>query len=279
MLRPIVGFVFSLAMCLPISLLPQPVSAQGAPPIYLDNIRRQQGDAIRACVDDAAVGAPFDRAVAQAIGDALLLEVRFDRAPGGFPVNGGGYFEELQIRMNKFCDVVMGMSLQAGNPYPDWVTATRAYVTEPFVLAVIDPVYDSLKDIPYDRLIGTALGSSGEWAFISTMQQRRESERWRRLPYADPELMLQRLQDGRLAGMVLWQPSLARLLRDRSDSPPIRVIAPAPVPVASVRVGGLVSSRDSFLRSQIDAAIEELVANGTIAALMTDFGYTGQPGG
>lgn len=253
--------------------------AQDAPGIFLDNIRRQQGNELRFCVDDAAVGAPFDRAVAQAIGDALLISVVFDRSPGGFPISGGGYFEELQIRLNKNCDVVMGMSLQSGNPYPEWVTPTRPYATVPFVMAVIDPDYRGLSDIPRDRMIGTALGSAGEWAFIGTMQQRQKDARWKRLPYADRGLMLRRLRDGSLAGMLLWQPTLGKLLANDPEADTVRVIPSDPVPQTYVRVGALLSSRDTYLRSQIDAAIGELIDDGTIAGLMAEMGYEGQPGG
>lgn len=253
--------------------------SQNAPAIYLDNTRRLQGDEIRVCVDDSAVGAPFDRAVAKEIGQALFLDVIFDKSPGGFPINGGGFLEELQIRMNKNCDLVMGMSLQTADLYPDWVQPTRAYATVPYVLAALASTYQSLADIPKDRFIGTSLGSSGEWAFISEMSQRPEAERWKRLPYADKALMLERLRDGRLAGILLWQPMLQRLLADDPNAAEIVTIDPAPIKQATVRVGGLVSSRDTFLRSQIDSAIDALIADGTLAAIMDEFGLQGTPGG
>ncbi|WP_417247881.1 substrate-binding periplasmic protein [Celeribacter sp.] len=269
--RPILALIFALN-CVA-------AYGQNAPQIYLDNTRRIQGDEIRVCVDDTAVGAPFDRAVAEAIGQALFLNVVFDKSPSGFPINGGGFLEELQIRMNKNCDLVMGMSLQTGNLYPDWVSPTRVYATVPYVLAALDPSYESLSDIPNDHFVGTSLGSSGEWAFITAMSQRAEGQRWKRLPYADKALMLERLRDGRLSAILLWQPMLQKLLSGDPDAADIRVISPEPIEVATVRVGGLVSSRDDFLRSQIDSAIDALIQDGTISMIMDDLGFEGTPGG
>lgn len=271
--------IFRALLALVFALNCVPARGQDAPQMYLDNTRKIQGDKIRVCVDDAAVGAPFDRAVAEEIGKALFLDVTFDQSPGGFPISGGGFLEELQIRMNKNCDLVMGMSLQTGNLYPDWVSPTRVYATVPYVLAVLDPRYETLADIPKEHFIGTALGSSGEWAFITAMGQRPEGQRWKRLPYADKSLMLRRLRDGQLSGMLLWQPMLQQLLAEEPGGGDVKIIAPDPIQVATVRVGGLVSSRDSFLRNQIDSAIDALIQDETIAALMDEFGFAGMPGG
>jgi polar amino acid transport system substrate-binding protein len=51
-----------------------------------------------------------------------------------------------------------------------------------------------------------------------------------------------------------------------------------PLPAINVSVGDLVSSRDSYLRTQLDNAIGSLIADGTIAKLMQEHGYSGTPG-
>lgn len=248
------------------------------PPELLSTTRREQGDSIRICVDRHAPGGAFDREVALALGEALLLEVVFHPAPTGFPLNGSGYLEELQIVMSRNCDMLMGISVQANSPFPDWVTVTRPYASVPFVLAVTDPGFARLGDIPKDRLIGTALGSKGEQVFLTWQQQQPEADRWGRLPYANSQLMLQRLRDGRLAGMILWQPALLGLLANDPGAD-LRAIGFDPVPMTDVRVGALVSNRDTFLRSQVDEAFAALIEDGTIAAIMERMGIAGQPGG
>ena len=252
--------------------------AGGLPQELQKNTRRLQGDQITFCLDERSVGAPFDHRVGVAIASALLLNAKFTRAPGGFGLDAQGYLDELQIVMANECDVLLGVSLQPNFPYPEWASPTRAYAQVPFVLAVTDPSYNSLADIPKTRKLGTALGSIGEYAFITYNQQLPEAERWKRLPYADPKLMVQRLKDGTLGGIILWGPSLSRAVGGDPASAGLRVIDTSPVAQSFVLVGALVSSRDAFLRSQVDDAIGSLIADGTMQSLLDEFGYNGKPG-
>jgi hypothetical protein len=261
--------------------LPMVAMAQTGPvpPQLLDKSRSLQGNMIRACVDDASAGGQLDRAIAQAIGDALFLEVKFVPALRGFPINGEGYLAEMQVHLNNDCDLLMGIAVQPNSPFPDWALVTRPYARIPFVLATTEPDFERLADIPKDRFIGTAVASLGELVFITTMTQRPEDQRWRRLPYADFKLMLQRMREGRLAAMLLWQPALAQLLADDPEAETVRLIATDPVPLAEVRVGALINVRNDYLRSQVDAAIAELVEDGTIDQILEDLGLEGTAGG
>jgi polar amino acid transport system substrate-binding protein len=90
--------------------------------------------------------------------------------------------------------------------------------------------------------------------------------------------MATRVLDGTIAGKILWQPTLSQLLKERTDAAALHIIPATPLPEADVRVGALVSSRDTFLRDQVDQAIDALVADGTIANLMTEHGYLGHAG-
>jgi len=212
-------------------------------------------------------------------GYSPLDQVELLPAPSGFPLNGGGFLQEVQLAMSTTCDMLSGITVQADPPYAGFASITRPYATIPFVLAVTDPSYASLASIPHDKRLGTAIGSRGEQALLIYQTQLPEAQRWRRLPYADPELMLRRLKDGTLAGIILWQPTLHKLLGDDPAASGVHTIPLDPVPDASVMVGALVSNRDTFLRSQVDQAIDSLVADGTIARLMEEFGFEGTPGG
>jgi ABC-type amino acid transport substrate-binding protein len=253
--------------------------AQGGVPSELfNNTRRQAGDTIKACFDRTSLGRPFDQAVAEAIGDALFLDVTTIEGFGGFPVNGDGFLDELALAMNNTCDIFMGVSVTSGNQISDAFSVTRPYATIPFVVAVANPDWQSLADIPKDQRLGTALASLGELNYINWQQQQPEAARWRRLPYADPNLMATRVLDGTLAGMILWQPVLARLKGERADASILHVVDSNPVPPTEVRVGALVSSRNNFLRSQVDQAIDALTADGTIDRLMAENGFEGRAG-
>lgn len=249
-----------------------PVNGQMLPRQLIDMSRPAQGDRIRACVDDTSPGGPLDRAVAQAIADALFLDVEYVRALTGFPINAEGYLAEMEIHLHNDCDLFMGIAVQPSSPFPEWAAMTRPYAEVPFVLVTANPDYDSLTDIPLGSMIGTALASLGERVFITTMLQRPESERWKRLPYADFDLMTTRLLDGSLQGMVLWEPAWTRILASNSEARDLRVIALDPVPTPVVQVGALISSHDTFLRTEVDAAIEALTRDGTFDAILNELG-------
>jgi len=250
------------------------VEAQVLPPQLLSPERPLQGNSIRACVDDYSAGGKLDRAVVQAIADALFLDVVFVEALRGFPLDGDGYLAELQVQLNNDCDLFMGIVVQPNMPFPDWATVTRPYAEIPFVL-VTDKDYQSLADIPYGSTIGTALASLGERVFATSVAQRPEDQRWKRLPYADFELMTTRMREGKLAAMLLWQPSLQQLAETDPSVEQLRIIATDPVPTASVPIGALVSTRNTFLRTQVDQAISELSADGTLDAILSELGIMG----
>ncbi len=270
----------TLAACLVGLAMTSTAIAQssGVPDEFLKNTRRQQGDKLTFCNDANSRLRDFDRDVAQALGDALFLKVDFQEGFRGFPLSGDGFLQELEIAMSNTCDVMMGISVQEESPFPEWAAITRPYVSMPYVLAVVEPEWTALSDIPHDRFIGTAMQSIGELVYITWSQQQPEAARWKRLPYADTDLMLKRVNDGRLAAMLLWQPTYAALKRANPDAKQLRLIDMKPVPATVTKVGALVSSRDSFLRSQIDQAIDSLVDDGTIAEIMKKYGYEGAPG-
>jgi polar amino acid transport system substrate-binding protein len=143
---------------------------------------------------------------------------------------------------------------------------------------VANTEWQRLGDIPKSVRLGTALASLGERNFIVYNEQQPKEQRWVRLPYADPNLMATRVLDGTIGGMVLWQPVLARLIAERPEAAQLRVIANDPMGDSVVQVGALVSSRNGFLRSQVDETIDALVADGTIDALLKQFGYSGRAG-
>jgi len=249
------------------------------PPELLNNTRRLQGEEITVCFDSSGQSRLFDRDVAQAIGDALFLKVNFEEGFGQYPIDGGGFMGAMLLALTNTCDMFMGISVQSNTQFPDWASVSRPYATIPFVVAATNPDWQKLGDIPKDRKLGTALQSLGEMVFITWQQQQPEAQRWVRLPYADPSLMARRVEDGTLGAMLLWQPTLAGLQRNAPEAiANMHIIASDPVPQASVRIGALLSSRDSFLKNQVDQAIDALVADGTIAALLEKHGYVGNAG-
>lgn len=267
------GLVIASAMAIPVL-----AQSSGVPEELLKNTRRQQGDGLTFCNDVNSRMRDFDRDVAQAIGDALFLKVNFEEGFGGFPLSGDGFLQELQVAMTNSCDVMMGLSVQEESAFPEWAAMSRPYASFPYVLAVVEPDWQSLSDIPYNRLLGTAMQSIGELVYITWSQQQPENKRWLRLPYANMDLMVKRVSDGSLGGILLWQPVYAQLLANNPEAKKLRLIDMKPLPETYTKVGALVSARDSFLRTELDQAIDALLADGTIAKIMEKHGFKGVPG-
>ncbi|GAA4532395.1 hypothetical protein GCM10023174_25180 [Chelativorans composti] len=249
------------------------------PPEEIDNRVRLAGDTLHVCFDLASVGRAFDQDVAQAIADALFLKMEVLEGFGGFPLSGGGFMTELTIAMTESCDLLMGVSVSPYSATSQAFSISRPYATVPFVLVVANKDWQKLGDIPKTERLGTAIASIGEMNYITWARQQPKEERWVRLPYADYDLMTTRLLDGTIAGMILWQPAFAKVQREREDAKDLRIIANDPIPPAATRVGAAVASKNSFLRSQIDQAIEALVADGTIDKLIEKHGYIGAHAG
>lgn len=271
--RGLSGFALLFVLTIPVF-----AQTSGIPEELLKNTRRQRGDKLTFCNDINSRLRDFDREIAQAIGDVLLLKIDFKEGFGGFPLSGDGFLQELQIAMTNDCDVMMGLSIQEESAFPDWAAMTRPYVSLPYVVAVTKPEWSSLADIPFDRIIGTAMQSMGEMVYITWSQQQPEKSRWVRLPYADMNLMVKRLNDGSLGGILLWQPTYAQLKKNNPQAKDLRLVDVKPLPKTFTKVGALVDARDSFLRTEIDQAIDALVDDGTIAKIMEEYGYQGVAG-
>lgn len=250
----------------------------GVPPEFLKNTRRMDGERLSVCADVSGRTVAFDKEVAQMIADALFLQMDYQEGFGGYPTSGDGFLDELQIAMTNTCDILMGMTVQENSPFPEWTALSRPYVSLPYLMFVKED-YASLLDIPTDQKIGTALGSMGERVFITWNQQRPKTDRYTRFPYADMQLMARRVLDGTIAGGLIWAPAWAELQRQAPEmTAELRTIPLQPVPATVTRIGVLVKARDSFLRARIDEAIDALVADGSIAAKLEEFGYLGTPG-
>ncbi|RRH70306.1 substrate-binding periplasmic protein [Falsigemmobacter faecalis] len=251
--------------------------SHGVPPAFLKNTRRMEGDRLSVCADVSGRTLAFDRRVAQLIADSLFLEMDFHEGFGGYPTSGDGFLDELQIALTNSCDLVVGMTVQENSPFPEWATLTRPYVSLPYMMMVKED-YQSLGDIPRDLKLGTALGSMGERVMITWNQQQPKSARFTRFPYADMPLMARRVLDGTIAGGLIWSPAWAELLANHPEAADLRAVPISPVPATVTRIGALVKTRDTFLRVQIDEAIDALVADGSIAGLMAEFNWPGTPG-
>jgi polar amino acid transport system substrate-binding protein len=102
-------------------------------------------------------------------------------------------------------------------------------------------------------------------------------ERWSHYPVASDEAALRDVTAGKLAAALVWGPSFWALQKADPAFAKLRSIAPSPLPASSLDVGAVLLTRETFLRTNLDQAIAALTADGTIAAILKDFGFPAVP--
>lgn len=262
--------------------VPSLASAQSdlppVPPEFYDGWRRVGSNEITYCIDLSSPTLEFNRQAGAAIADALLLGHAYFEIDPTYPIDAQGYLEDLFVWLTDDCDAFMGVSL-GSTTLPGWMTITRPYASFRYVLVAADENIATLRDVPLDALIGSQMVSAGDRALIAFLQARPEADRWRRIPYADNALMLERLKDGTLGAMLMWEPTLFDLTDGDPAAAGVHIIDPAPFQDTWVAVGMVLRQQEAFVREQIDAAIEALVDDGTFAALLEQTGVPGSAGG
>lgn len=248
------------------------------PPEFYDGFRRVGGNEVTYCIDLSSPVVEFNRQAAAAIADALLLEHAFFDVDPTYPIDAQGYLDDLFVWLTDDCDAFMGVSL-GSTTLPSWLTITRPYASFRYVLVAADENVQALRDLPLEELVGSQMVSAGDRALIAFLQARTQSERWRRIPYADNALMLERLLDGTLGAMLIWEPTLYLLTDGDPESFGVHIIDPAPFQEQRVAVGMVLRQQQAFVREQIDAAIAALVADGTMLELLEQTGVPGAAGG
>lgn len=248
------------------------------PPEFYDGWRRVGGNDVTFCIDASSPTVEFDKLAAAATADALLLEHAFFEVEFTTSISAEGFLEDLFVWLTDECDAMMGFSLHS-NTLPGWLTITRPYASFRYVVAVADATISSLADLPLDELIGSQMVSAGDRELIAFLQARREAERWRRIPYADNALMLERLLDGTIGAMLIWEPTLYSLTGGNPEGAGVFIIDPEPFYETRVAVGMVLRQQEAFVREQIDAAIASLVSDGTFASLLEKAGIPGSAGG
>lgn len=240
--------------------------------------RRLQGNQITFCVNSSATLLKFDRAVGEAIASALLMKPKFiERDYSGFGLlDDGDLFTNLFIDLTNSCDAFIGLNLAAG-VYPDWLTFSRPYARVPYVLAVKNPAYKRLEDIPRGKAIGSGLGTAIDAEFGAYLRNLPGSEAWQRIPYGDFALMLTRLKDGTLEGALLWAPVLNRLTQGDPAAQGLYVASTLPIKTVESELGIALRARDVFLRTMLDNAIVAILKDGTAERMLTANHIMGRP--
>lgn len=275
--RPLLAFALALTMPLAaLGLGPAPASAQEA---EFDDIpyapqqwtlgRRLNESEFRYCVDHRDPDWEVAGAIADAIAGALLLQ------PVRYEVETRIVIEDISrvyAIMLEHCDVHMGFKL-IPEIYPSWITLTRAYYEADYVFVTDDPGIASLADLPPGRPIGATGGTMAHILLVHYLTTLPAASRWPTYPYGTSALALDSLLNGTVDVALVWAPDLwARQQADPAYAD-LRVIDSRPLQPTGYGVGALMLADETFLRSAVDEAIAALSADGTIASILTEYGF------
>jgi polar amino acid transport system substrate-binding protein len=241
---------------------------------------RSTGDKIAFCVNPASMMAPFEMALAREIAARLLVTPNVIEVKTWHPTEPLDYrlplaYDELYIEFAERCDGFMGMTLAPG--YPAWLIVTRPYLTTRTVLAATSGDYHQLADVPSSRALGSRMLGIVDNQLILYLQSLPEKSRWRRVPYFNNKLLLDRLLDRTVAAAFVWEPALYRATNGAPEAAGIHVI-PAPFELQPTELGVGLRSNDSFLSVTLGQAIDSLRADGTIDQLMIENMLAAKPG-
>lgn len=267
--------LLSLLLFLTAFILPQARAQQGEVPYVpmdlLDTAIRVQGDSVTVCVFRDVASTEFDIAVTRLIADSLLLDHRTLQVPADFSLfDEGDFYYAVYLHLVNDCDLVAGISL-TGGLLPEWLATTAAYAAPPFVV-VADAAKEAgrLGDIPAGEAVGVQIGSYADLSLVSWNTSQQQSRRWRRIPYGDDALLLERVADGSISAGLLWYPNFVQAEANAAGD--FRLLDLNPLPDLKAEIGFAVFANQSWLISQFDAAISSLLESGELTELAQEHG-------
>lgn len=218
------------------------------------------------CINTASILAEFDRDVAEAVADILLVDPVFydvEYRDQTWPLDYA-----IPITEPEFATVLLS-SCQAfaGYPYPEqdgipeWLTISRPYFSSSFVLMVRDPDIAPLEQLPPDAVIGSRLAAPE--TELLRLRIAGSSVRW--LPFTNNESLLHALEDGGIDAALVWQPAVRSLETDLVE-------AGNPLPQVHQEFAFALPSNLTYLRTQLDVAIQSLQDSGTLDEILAGHG-------
>lgn len=243
----------------------------------LNPLRRVEGEKIRFCYYPNSVTAELDVAIAQAVGEVLLLDTVLVKAEGPISLLGIDFIplseDDLFLFLSNDCDAFLGFTLAIG-AYSDWMTFTRSYVKTDFVIVARDDSVTELDQLSQDGIIGSVMMSEVDIYFSSILRVQTGDRHWRRFPYPDTRLLLQRLLDGTVDVAAGWKPTIMQM-QALLGAELVNVEAGS-FKLPTRETGMVLLGNQAYLRSAIDHAIEALIAQGDLPAIYESVGFPGR---
>ncbi|HEV7718791.1 MAG TPA: transporter substrate-binding domain-containing protein [Arsenicitalea sp.] len=216
------------------------------------------------CVDPRDPAWQIDKSIADAIAGALLVQPKptliKDRKVQDV-------IDSIYRHLLADCDIFFGFKLLPEG-YPDWLAISRPYYQVGYVYVGKNPNWKKLADLPKTEAIGSSLGSVADFRLIQYLNSLPPDQRWPRYPMSNDVAALQAVVDGKVGAAVVWAPSFAAAAKADPALAGLHVISSSPLPDLTIPVGALMLKTSTFLRYNIDQAIQSLVRDGTIGAII-----------
>lgn len=251
--------------------------------LYTERMR-QEGNKLVFCINPEGVLASFERDLAEVIGQSLLAEVEFyEVGARDWPTRPLPYDyrivlteQQMYIMLMQECDGFMGFLLSASNPA--WMSITAPYISASTVL-VTRADTSGFDEVPYGEAIGVRMLAAGDNRLIQYLKAQPGDRTWRRTPYPDNALMLERLADGTVGAGMVWEYGLFGATGGDPAAAGYNYSYDLPFPVDPVEIGIATRTEDTYLNGLLSDAIAALVADGTVDDLLRRNGLTDINGG
>jgi polar amino acid transport system substrate-binding protein len=238
------------------------------PPELLDETRSLDDDELTFCLNTDSVLVEFDRAVAQAITDTLLLEATFHEmvyptAPYKYDFRLPLTESQLFVTITNNCDAFMGFRITPDS-IPDWLTVSRPYLESRMIFVTTNESYRSFAEIPAGEKIGVRMGGTGHRELRTFLQALPQGQRPSQVPYPNNELLIERLRDGSVSAILVWEFAPYFATSGNVELLGLKTSFEPPFPVPPLQFSATMLKQDTFVRGLIDDAIEELISNGAL---------------
>jgi polar amino acid transport system substrate-binding protein len=243
------------------------------PERFLRNPRNPSDSSITFCVNPTSALYEFEKDLAEELAGALLLlpevfEIAIYQPPLRYDFRLPLLEQEIYWYLLQRCDAFMGFTAAAD--YPDYLTLSPVYLETTSVLAVRGSQYARLEDIPADVAVGArilSLAGSSLGAYIRGLPAARQ---WKFNLYQNHENVMDRLMDGTVGAIMIWEPALGQYLADHPDAPEVHVVRDLPFQVIPTQFVLALRPENDYLNYQLALGIDAVVANGTVDRLAAE---------